>query len=254
MRSKVDTVEWCKRPTAPFVKHCRLRSIDDTRMRPSNPNATPEPREAAGPAVPPVRDDLSAAAAEVKALVQEGRLAEARERFADIVGWEQRRASRIAYHFLRDGAEADEAVQDAFLKVFTHISSFREDLPFEVWFTRILINGCLDRQKARRRRARWIVPVTEPADDDRFGIEGMADGGPSPEERLVQLEERRRLAAAIGSLRGRQRTVFLLCHVDGRSPREVGALTGLNESTVRVHLFRAVRKLRARLEGTRGTT
>jgi len=218
-----------------------------------SPDVTPEPDQATVAGAPPVRDDLSITAAEVKALVQEGRLAEARERFADIVGREQRRASRIAYHFLRDGADADEAVQDAFLKVFSHISSFREDLPFEVWFTRILINGCLDRQKARRRRARWIVPVTEPADDDRYGLEGMADGGPSPEERLVRRDERRRLAAAVGSLRGRQRTVFLLCHVDGRSPREVGALTGLNESTVRVHLFRAVRKLRTMLEDTRDT-
>jgi RNA polymerase sigma-70 factor (ECF subfamily) len=57
----------------------------------------------------------------------------------------------------------------------------------------------------------------------------------------------------VGSLRGRQKTVFLLCHFDGRSLREVGALTGLNESTVRVHLFRAIRKLRTFLEGSRET-
>jgi RNA polymerase sigma-70 factor, ECF subfamily len=211
-------------------------------MRPHpSPDLVPEP----------VRDELSVAAAEVKALVAEGRLADARERFADIVGLEQRRASRIAYHFLRDGAEADEAVQDAFLKVFSHISSFREDLPFEVWFTRILINGCLDRQKARRRRARWIVAAPEADQDGRIGLEGMAGEGPTPEEMLLRREQRRRLAAAIRTLHGRQRTVFLLCHFDGRSPREVGALTGLNESTVRVHLFRAVRKLRSILEGPR---
>ncbi|MBP1603365.1 MAG: rpoE 3, partial [Acidobacteria bacterium] len=117
------------------------------------PNADPRAEagvEAVAAGIPPVRDELSKAAADVKGLVHDGRLAEARERFADIVSYEQRRASRIAYHFLRDGSEADEAVQDAFLKVFSHISSFRDDLPFEVWFTRILINGCLDRQKARR--------------------------------------------------------------------------------------------------------
>ncbi len=207
----------------------------------------------AGAVNPALRDELSAAAADVKAFVAAGRLPEARERFADIVAGEQRRASRIAYHFLRDGAEADEAVQDAFLKVFSHISSFREDLPFEVWFTRILINGCLDRQKARRRRARWIVAPAEPEGAERLGLEGMPDGGPTPEEQLVRREQQRRLAAAVGSLRGRQKTVFLLCHFDGRSPREVSALTGLNESTVRVHLFRAVRKLRATLEGSRET-
>ena len=73
----------------------------------------------------------------------------------------QRRASRIAFHYLRDAAEADEAVQDAFVKAYSHLSTFREELPFEVWFTRILINGCLDRIKARTRRERWLVPMPE---------------------------------------------------------------------------------------------
>ena len=70
----------------------------------------------------------------------------------------QRRAARIAYHYLRDSAEADEAVQDAFVKAYQHLASFREELPFDVWFTRILINGCLDRIKARTRRERWLRP------------------------------------------------------------------------------------------------
>src|SRR4249920_1062086 len=82
---------------------------------------------------------------------------EARDRFGELVALHQRRASRIAYQYLRDASDADEAVQDAFLKVFSHISSYREAWPFEVWFTRILINGCLDRRKARVRRERWLV-------------------------------------------------------------------------------------------------
>ena len=73
----------------------------------------------------------------------------------------QRRALRIAYQYLRDAAEADEAVQDAFVKVFGHIASYREAWPFEVWFTRILINGCLDRRKARARRERWFAPAED---------------------------------------------------------------------------------------------
>ncbi len=218
----------------------------------------PDPDVAAGEAgrlvgAERVQDEVSAVAAEVKSLVQGGDLSQARERFADIVRLEQRRASRVAYHFLRDGADADEAVQDAFLKVFSHIASFREEMPFEVWFTRILINGCLDRQKARRRRARWLVPAADTDSGDRDGLEAMAGNAPTPEDLLVSRERRRRLAAAVGALRGRQRMVFLLCHFDGRSPREVGALTGLQESTVRVHLFRAVRKLRMHLEGNRDT-
>ena len=91
----------------------------------------------------------------------DGRHAEARERYAELVARHQRRAARIAFHYLRDSAEADEAVQDAFVKAYSHLSSFREELPFEVWFTRILINGCLDRIKARTRRERWLVPMPE---------------------------------------------------------------------------------------------
>src|SRR6478609_8683901 len=96
-------------------------------------------------------------AVEIRELVQQDDADRARERFSVLVSLHQRRASRIAYQYLRDSAEADEAVQDAFVKVFTHIGSYREAWPFEVWFTRILINGCLDRRKARARRERWFV-------------------------------------------------------------------------------------------------
>ena len=72
---------------------------------------------------------------------------------------------------------------------------------------------------------------------------------PDPEARLLARERRARLAAAIDRLDGRQRTVFMLCHYGDCTPREVSAMTGLNESTVRVHLFRAARKLRGLLGG-----
>src|SRR5580765_3546108 len=120
------------------------------------PAAAParERRPVSGPA-----SDDTRLAVEIRELVQQGAMDEARDRFAGLVAVHQRRASRIAYQYLRDVAEADEAVQDAFVKVFGHIGSYREAWPFEVWFTRILINGCLDRRKARVRRDRWIVPV-----------------------------------------------------------------------------------------------
>src|SRR5919197_6170174 len=65
-------------------------------------------------------------AVEVRSLVEHDEMDEARERFEGLVALHQRRASRIAFQYLRDSAEADEAVQDAFVKVFTRISSYRE--------------------------------------------------------------------------------------------------------------------------------
>ena len=157
--------------------------------------------------------------------------------------------ARIAFHYLRDAAEADEAVQDAFVKAYSHLASFREELPFEVWFTRILINGCLDRIKARTRRERWIVPMPD----------GAAAASADFAERMAgQRARRRRIRCcrasgagssptALAKLPERQRSVFMLSHYEGCTSREVSALTGLNESTVRVHLFRAIRKLRTLL-------
>ncbi len=172
----------------------------------------------------------------------------ARELFGELVAHQQRRAVRIAYHYLRDAHDADEAVQDAFLKVFTHIATYREDYPFEVWFTRILVNGCLDMRKARARRLRWAVPV--PMIPGIPPIEAIASG-PSPEQRLVSAERAAQISAAVALLPDRQRAVFTLCHLAEQSTNEVSQALGLSEATVRVHLFRAVRKLRKLLERNR---
>src|SRR5688572_9095026 len=112
----------------------------------------------------PVPSRDSALAARLKALVLAGERERAREQFGDLVAQHQRRAVRIAYSYLRDAHDADEAVQDAFVKVFTHITSYREEYPFEVWFTRILVNGCLDLRKARARRLRWALPMSSQGD------------------------------------------------------------------------------------------
>lgn len=188
----------------------------------------------------------SAVAAEIKALVLAGRRDTARERFVELVAAHQRRATRIAYQYLRDVHDVDEAVQDAFVKVFAHITSYREELPFDVWFTRILVNGCLDLRKARSRRLRWVLPT--PADS--VPPEPVSPQ-PSPEERLLASERGRRITAAVEQLPERQRMVFTLCQIAEQSTSEVSQALGLREATVRVHLFRAVRKLRTLLERER---
>ena len=197
------------------------------------------------PALAPLAED-SQLAVDVRTLVERGELDEARERFSALVALHQRRALRIAYQYLRDSADADEAVQDAFVKVYSHIADYREAWPFEVWFTRVLINGCLDRRKSRARRARWFVPGEISSADEAHVATGS---DANPEQRLLARERRARLASAIDRLDGRQRTVFTLCHYGDCTPREVSVMTGLNESTVRVHLFRAARKLRGLLGG-----
>jgi RNA polymerase sigma-70 factor, ECF subfamily len=209
------------------------------------PRRAPAPAGALAPQAPLSKD--SHLAAEIKHLVAAGERDAARERYGELVANQQRRAVRIAYQYLRDAHDADEAVQDAFVKVFTHIISYREDLPFEVWFTRILVNACLDLRKSRSRRLRWAVPMS--ATSETAPAEPAAPD-PSPEQRLVSRERAAEITTAVDALPDRQRTVFTLCHVAEQTTAEVSQALGLSEATVRVHLFRAVRKLRRVLDRT----
>jgi RNA polymerase sigma-70 factor, ECF subfamily len=192
-------------------------------------------------------------AAEVKRLLGADDQDLARDRYGALVTAYQRRASRLAFYYLRDAAEADEAVQDAFVKAYSHLPGYNEASPFDVWFFRILVNGCLDRVKARGRRARWQVPFPERREWEGSRAWEPAAVGPSPEERLLRDESAATLRQAIDALPARQRTVVLLSHLDGRTNREVSEITGMAESTVRVHMFRALRRLRLLLTGAAAT-
>ena len=187
-------------------------------------------------------------ASEIKALLAQGDTETACAQFDQLVNRYQRRATRIAYYYLHDPSDVDEAVQDAFLKAFVHLASFRDDLCFEFWFTRILVNGCLDRLKALARRRRWLAPA---GDDERERAERQTTGDPSPEALLLQRERRDCLAAAVRRLPPRQRTVVILSQLAGYATRDVARTMSVSEATVRVHLFQAVRSLRKTLGGHR---
>jgi RNA polymerase sigma-70 factor, ECF subfamily len=197
----------------------------------------------------PLRDRVAEAqpspasviATEIKGLVVRGERDQARERFGALVALLQRRALRVAFQYLRNADDADEAVQDAFVKVFLHIEQYREDLSFDVWFTRILVNASLDRLKARTRQQRFIAPT---ADDDERSVEQVAATEASTERRLLARERWAQVTEAVAGLPDRQRLVFTLSQVDEQTPAEIAAATGMSAATVRVHLFRALRKLR----------
>lgn len=203
--------------------------------------AKPRPTDGAHPS------PASVLAAEIKALVERGERDLARDRFGALVTLLQRRAVRIAFQYLRDPADADEAVQDAFVKVFLHIEQYRNELPFDVWFTRILVNATLDRLKARARQQRWISHSTD--DENERPVEQIPGGEASNERRMLAKERWAQVTKAVAGLPDRQRLVFTLCHLDERTPAEISAATGMSQATVRVHLFRALRKLRGVLGG-----
>ena len=131
------------------------------------------------------------------------------------------------------------------MKVFGHMTSYRADLSFDAWFTRILVNACLDRLKARSRAA--PLAASRPATRHDARRRSSTVAGRRAVARAPAAGGRR-VAGAVGRGRGScptaSATVFTLCHLDEQPPLEIAAALGMSPATVRVHLFRALRKLR----------
>ena len=190
-------------------------------------------------------------ASEIKGLLNSGNHEKARNRFEEIINTHLSRITRIAYYYLRDPAEVDEAVQDAFLKAFVHLPTFRDELCFDLWLSRIAVNTCLDRLKAKTRRRRWILPSNDRIDEL---IHQEPTREPSAEQRLLASERRDQLLAAVERLPKRQRSIVILNQFEGYSTKEVANTLNLAEATVRVHLFRAIRSLRRLLQPLKSGT
>jgi RNA polymerase sigma-70 factor (ECF subfamily) len=170
--------------------------------------------------------------------------------FEHFVKTYQKRVFRLVYTLVRDAAEADATTQDVFVKAFKGLPDFKGEAAFETWITRIAINSVRD--SIRRRKP--SVP---------FGDLGGGEGGDelpaaydpgdgtSPERDLLSREIRKRIGLALVDLSPRQRSVFVMKHYEEKSIAEIGEVTGLDEGTVKSHLFRAARKLRERLEDLR---
>jgi RNA polymerase sigma-70 factor, ECF subfamily len=147
-------------------------------------------------------------------------------------------AYRVAYRLLGHEADALDAVQDGFVKVLTHLDSFRGQSSFKTWLLRVVSNASLDLGRQRGRRETVSLPGA--AD---------GDGGPSvpddPTRGLERVDLRRLLDEALALLPEAQRRTFVL-HADaGLSYREVAEVLGISIGTVMSRLYYARQKLRA---------
>ena len=159
--------------------------------------------------------------------------------FAALIERFQRKIFRVAYAVVRDDAEADAVTQDTFVQAYTNLRRFEGRAEFETWLTRIAINRARD--VLRRRRFVAIVSVVPEPVDTR----------PGPERELMAAELRSAIARAEEKLSPKQKMIFRLRHYDNRTPEEIAVLLALRPATVRVHLFRAVHKIRQELAAWR---
>lgn len=148
---------------------------------------------------------------------------------------------RAARSILKDEQEAEEAVQDAYLKAFRCISQFQGQAKLSTWLTRIVINEALVRRRKHERRAA-IVPIdsASPLDATTAGDLPMAsESTPSPEREVQRAEVRRLIERSIDSLPDSFRSVFVLRALEERSVEETSQCLGIPQATVRSRYFRA---------------
>lgn len=164
----------------------------------------------------------------------------------------QKMVFTTAYQFCGFQMEdAQEAAQEAFLKVFQRIRQFEGRSSFSTWLYRIVVNTCLYEGRKKRRWQRILMPwrFSEADKDDPAAPENRPD--PSPERDPVSILTRREfgkdVAKALEGLSDKQRVVFQLKAFQELSIPEIAEVTGLAEGTVKSHLFRATQALRRRL-------
>lgn len=174
------------------------------------------------------------------------------EAFEYFVRTYQRKVFRLVYTLVRNAAEADALTQDVFVKAWRAVADFKGEAAFETWLNRIAVNAVRDSVRRRKPVVSFSdLAAAEDSEGPDLPRAAEPTDGTSPERDARSRQIRRRIGEALEALSPRQKAVFVMKHYEERSIAEIGAVTGLDDGTVKSHLFRAARKLRQKLEDLR---
>jgi RNA polymerase sigma-70 factor (ECF subfamily) len=163
--------------------------------------------------------------------------------FEELVNRYERKIYRLGLNITGSPEDAEDVLQETFLKAFEHLPEFREDSRFYTWIVRIAVNEGL--MKLRRRRSGKEVSIDDSVDDDgQVMPREFTDWKPNPEQQFARTELESILQDAARSLPPTFRTVFYLRDVEGLSTEETAALLDLSVGAVKARLFRARMRLR----------
>ena len=166
--------------------------------------------------------------------------------FEELVNRYERKIFRLTMNITRNREDAEDAMQDAFMKAYSHLDRFQEESRFYTWLVRIAANEALMRLRKRRPNQ---VSLDEPIEsEDNFIPQQIEDWGPSPEQRFAQTEMRDILRNVIEELTPDFRVVFVLRDVEGLSTEDTAEAVGISEAAVKSRLLRARLKLRQKLD------
>lgn len=172
-----------------------------------------------------------------------------RAAFEDLVRQYDRPVLRLALHLTGSEQDAQDIYQEAFLKAYRHLGSFRFECSFYTWIYRIVTNLCLDYLRKRKTR-REDSPIAVDKTGEEFDLlQNVSDdrAGANPEHDLMRRELGTKIASALEKLSPRERMVFELRHYQGLRLRTVGEMLNTTEETAKNTLFRATQKLRIAL-------
>jgi RNA polymerase sigma-70 factor, ECF subfamily len=152
---------------------------------------------------------------------------------------------RLAFRMTGNEQDAEDIVQDTFLRAYRRIAKFDERASFGTWLYRITVNCSLDLVRARKRRSEQSGPANPEMDDL---IQSLPSTGATPDRMAMSGEARQRIAEAMEELSASERTAFVLRHFEGMCIDEVSRVLGCRPGAARHCVFRAVQKLRRALE------
>jgi len=197
-----------------------------------------------------LQDAAGAVSARAVAKVDEATLIRAvqlgdQDAFEQLVRAYDQSVLRLAMNLLRSPEDARDVYQEAFLRVYRNIHTFRFDCSFHTWLYRIVTNICLDhlrKRKVRREESAVVDTADGPVDRmDSFEQEGTHA---NPERRFWNSQLGNRIETALSDLTPRERTVFELRHYQGLRLRTIGEVLGTSEEAAKNCLFRATQKMR----------
>jgi RNA polymerase sigma-70 factor (ECF subfamily) len=175
-------------------------------------------------------------------------VARAREGDSDafrlLVDRNSRSIFRLAYRMAGNEQDAEDLVQETFLRAYRNLDSFQERANFGTWLYRIAVNCSLDWLRKRRPHEE----LNENIEPDYEGSESVKNSPRTdPDRMILQLEVRERVKAALGELSPVEKAAFVLRHFDGMSIEEISGTLGLRSNAAKHSIFRAVRKMRRAL-------
>ena len=171
-----------------------------------------------------------------------------RDAFRFLVERHSRSVFRLAYRMTGNQEDAEEVVQEAFLRAYRRLDKFEARANFGTWVYRIGVNCALDLMRKRKGEMEQRISAHPQQEDQPDLVESAPSADPAPDRLALSGELREHVRQAMDLLSPVERTAFVLRHFEGRSIEEIGAVLKLNAGSTKNSIFRAVQKLRKQLE------